>query len=130
MKYWYWPSIIWKAILVMILQYVFNTGIQDFIWVFQHALQVFLISSKQTLHVSISHFMLVCDIHCIYVAQIIEQMSGPVISWYEKSILGCWPLAWAGLWNKKVWADYEQLFWVVFSTFHGQIFFFTLKRRH
>ena len=28
-------------------------------------------------------------------------------------------------WNvgKRVWADYEQLFWAVFSIFHGQFFF-------
>ena len=23
---------------------------------------------------------------------------------------GLWAVAWAGLWNKRVWADYEQLF--------------------
>ena len=28
--------------------------------------------------------------------------------------------AWAGPWEKGVWADSEQLFWVVFSIFHGQ----------
>ena len=58
--------------------------------------------------------------------QIREQMSGPKISWCGKSILGCglWPVAWAGLWNKRVWADYEQLFWAVFSIFHGQIIIF------
>ena len=34
-------------------------------------------------------------------------------------------LYWSGLWEKVVWADSEQLFWVVFSIFHGQkkIFF-------
>ena len=31
-----------------------------------------------------------------------------------------WAVAWAGLWEKGVWADSEQLFWVVFSIFHGQ----------
>jgi hypothetical protein len=38
---------------------------------------------------------------------------------------GLWAVAWAGLWEKGVWADSEELFWVVFSTFHGQkkIFF-------
>ena len=38
---------------------------------------------------------------------------------------GLWADAWAGLWEKGVWADSEQLFWVVFSIFHGQkkIFF-------
>ena len=33
---------------------------------------------------------------------------------------GLWADAWAGLWEKGVWADSEQLFWVVFSIFHGQ----------
>ena len=33
---------------------------------------------------------------------------------------GLWAVAWAGLWEKGVWADSEQLFWVVFSIFHGQ----------
>jgi hypothetical protein len=28
--------------------------------------------------------------------------------------------AWVGPWKKRVWADSEQLFWVVFSIFHGQ----------
>jgi hypothetical protein len=43
---------------------------------------------------------------------------------------GLWAVAWAGPWEKGVWADSEQLFWVVFSIFHGQkkkkliIFFF------
>ena len=27
---------------------------------------------------------------------------------------------WAGQWEKGVWADSEQLFWMVFSIFHGQ----------
>jgi hypothetical protein len=31
-----------------------------------------------------------------------------------------WAVAWAGLWEKGVWADSEQLFLVVFSIFHGQ----------
>ena len=31
-----------------------------------------------------------------------------------------WAVAWAGPWEKGVWADSEQLFWVVFSIFHGQ----------
>jgi hypothetical protein len=29
-------------------------------------------------------------------------------------------VAWAGLWEKGVWADSEQLFWAFFSIFHGQ----------
>ena len=52
--------------------------------------------------------------------QIRQQMSGPKISQYEKPILGCGPLVWAGLWNKRVWADYEQLLRPVFSLFWGQ----------
>ena len=35
---------------------------------------------------------------------------------------GLWADAWAGPWEKGVWADSEQLFWVVFSIFHGQKF--------
>merc|ERR1712129_613450 len=31
---------------------------------------------------------------------------------------GLWAVAWAGPWEKGVWADSEQLFWVVFSIFH------------
>ena len=33
---------------------------------------------------------------------------------------GLWAVAWAGPWEKGVWADSEQLFWVVFSIFYGQ----------
>ena len=33
---------------------------------------------------------------------------------------GLWAVAWAGLWEKGVWADSEQLFWVVFSIFLRQ----------
>ena len=33
---------------------------------------------------------------------------------------GLWAVAWAGLWEKGVWVDSEQLFWLVFSIFHGQ----------
>ena len=33
---------------------------------------------------------------------------------------GLWAFAWAGPWEKGVWADSEQLFWVVFTIFHGQ----------
>ena len=36
---------------------------------------------------------------------------------------GLWAVAWAGLWNKRVWADYEQLLRPVFSLFRVQIFF-------
>ena len=43
--------------------------------------------------------------------QIREQMSGPEISWYEKSILGC------GLWSGLDWVDYEQLLRPVFKSF-------------
>ena len=43
---------------------------------------------------------------------------------------GLWAVAWARPWEKGVWADSEQLFWVVFSIFNGQKkcffeFFFT-----
>ena len=31
-----------------------------------------------------------------------------------------WAVFWAGLWNKRVWADYEQLLRPVFSLFRGQ----------
>jgi hypothetical protein len=44
-------------------------------------------------------------------------MSGPKISKYGKSILGCGLMP--GL-DQGVWADSEQLFWVIFSIFHGQ----------
>jgi hypothetical protein len=37
---------------------------------------------------------------------------------------GLGAVAWAGLWNKRVWADYEQLLRPAFSLFRGQIFFF------
>ena len=37
---------------------------------------------------------------------------------------GQWAVAWAGQWEKGDWADSEQLFWVVFSIFHGQKKFF------
>ena len=37
-----------------------------------------------------------------------------------ESIFGLWAVAWAGLWEKEVWADSEQLFGVVFSLFRGQ----------
>ena len=37
-----------------------------------------------------------------------------------KIIFGLWADAWAGMWEKGVWADSEQLFWVFFSIFHGQ----------
>ena len=33
---------------------------------------------------------------------------------------GLWAVAWAGLWDKRVWADYEQLLRPVFSLFGGQ----------
>ena len=33
---------------------------------------------------------------------------------------GLWAVAMAGQWEKVVWADSEQLFWVFFSIFHGQ----------
>ena len=33
---------------------------------------------------------------------------------------GLWAVAWARPWEKGVWADSEQLFWVFFSIFHGQ----------
>ena len=52
-----------------------------------------------------------------FIPQIREQMSGPEISKYGKSILGCGPLAWAGQCNKRVWADYEQLFECFFQFF-------------
>jgi hypothetical protein len=54
-------------------------------------------------------------------AQIRRQMRLGTYLLYEKSILGCG--LWAGLgWTvkKKVWADYEQLLWPVFLSFHGQ----------
>ena len=33
---------------------------------------------------------------------------------------GLWAVVWAGMWNKRVWADYEQLLRPVFSLFQGQ----------
>ena len=37
---------------------------------------------------------------------------------------GLWAVVWAGLWNKRVWADYDQLLRPVFSLFLSQKFFF------
>ena len=37
---------------------------------------------------------------------------------------GLWAMVWAGLWNERVWADYEQLFRPVFSLFFESKFFF------
>ena len=39
-------------------------------------------------------------------------------------------MAWAGPWEKGVWADSEQLFWVVFSIFHGQKIKFLISFLH
>ena len=36
---------------------------------------------------------------------------------------GLWAVAWTGLWEKRVWADYEQLLRPVFSLFRGQKIF-------
>ena len=33
---------------------------------------------------------------------------------------GLWAVAWAGLWEERVWAKYEQLLRSVFSLFRGQ----------
>jgi hypothetical protein len=43
---------------------------------------------------------------------------------------GLWAVAWAGPWEKGVWADSEQLFWVVFSIFHGQKIYFLIFFLH
>ena len=32
---------------------------------------------------------------------------------------GLWAVAWAGQWEKRIWADYEQLLSPVFFTFSG-----------
>ena len=40
------------------------------------------------------------------------------IIWKIKS--GLWAVVWAGIWNKRVWADYEQLLMPVFSIFRSQ----------
>ena len=37
------------------------------------------------------------------------------IKW--KINFGLWAVAWAGQWEKGVWADSEQLFWVFFFNF-------------
>ena len=37
---------------------------------------------------------------------------------------GLWAVAWAGLWDKRVWAEYEQLLMPVFSLFWVKKFFF------
>jgi hypothetical protein len=38
-----------------------------------------------------------------------------------KNNFGLWAVAWAGPWEKGVWADSEQLFWVVFSILHFSV---------
>ena len=40
------------------------------------------------------------------------------IIWKTNS--GQWAVVWAGLWNKRVWANYKQLLRPVFSLFRGQ----------
>ena len=40
------------------------------------------------------------------------------IKW--KINFGLWAVTWAGQWEKRVWADYEQLLRPVFSLFRGQ----------
>ena len=43
---------------------------------------------------------------------------------------GQWAVVWAGLWNKRVWADYEQLLRPVFSLFRGQKNFLEFFWKH
>ena len=33
---------------------------------------------------------------------------------------GLWAMVWAGLWNKRVWADYEQLLRLFFLSLYEQ----------
>ena len=56
--------------------------------------------------------------------QIREQMSGPenFMIWKINSEL--WAVVWAGLWEKRVWADYEQLLRPGFFHFFGVKIFF------
>jgi hypothetical protein len=54
-------------------------------------------------------------------AQIRKQMSGPAISYYEKSILGCGLCAWAGLWKKGSGQYvYEHFLRPIFLLFKGK----------
>ena len=39
---------------------------------------------------------------------------------------GLWAVAWAGLWEKRVWADYEQLLRPYFSLFRDQKIYFLI----
>ena len=43
---------------------------------------------------------------------------------------GLWAVAWAGLWNKRVWANYEQKLRPVFSVFQSQKNFFWFFWKH
>ena len=43
---------------------------------------------------------------------------------------GLWAVVWAGLWNKRVWADYEQRLRPVFSLFRSQTFCFVLRAQN
>ena len=54
----------------------------------------------------------VCNCKSSQGPQIREQMSRDFIIWKINS--GLWAVVWAGLWNKRVWADYEQLLRPVF----------------
>ena len=41
----------------------------------------------------------------------------------RKINFGLWAVAWSELWNKRVWANYEQFLRPVFSLFRGQKLF-------
>ena len=106
-KYWYWSSIIiWKAILVMILQYVFNTGIQYFVWVLQHTLPptpwvdkphpllVFVVVEWPLSETSIlaSTFYLVCQRNISFFGKTLRQLRdssllGPYFSVKERLLI-------------------------------------------
>ena len=45
-------------------------------------------------------------------------------------IFGLWAVAWAGQWEKRVWADYEQLLRPIFSLFWGQRKNFKFKKKN
>ena len=66
-----------------------------------------------------------CKVVCILVRKKVyhtdkgtDVWSRDFIIWKINSEL--WAVVWAGLWNKRVWADYEQLLRPVLLSFYGQ----------
>ena len=120
---WFWILFLFDHNLQFPIFVVFSIIVDVFsIWLWLHSDDINAKSKGEKLHWPTSHTFSGASVGNVTLTCNTDKRTDV---WSRNFLIweidfGLLAVAWAGPWEKGVWADSEQLFWVVFSIFHGK----------